>query len=233
MTPLQIRLTAVRDTLPAGCRLVAVSKYHPAIAIQEAYDVGQRIFGESRVQELLVKSDALPADIEWHFIGHLQHNKVRQLVGRVSLIHAVDSLRLLREIDRQAELHADERTSRGLSPRVGVLLQLHVAAEDTKFGFTPEECDALLRQGDWQTLQHIELRGIMCMATNTDDEARIRADFATAQAFYEKARMTYFANGLHRFDECSWGMSDDYRLALDHGATLVRIGSYIFGPRGY
>lgn len=233
MTPLQDRLIEVRQKLPNNCRLVAVSKYHPIEALQEAYDVGQRVFGESRVQEMLAKSESLPTDIEWHFIGHLQQNKVRQLVGQVSLIHAVDSLRLLKEIDRQAALRAEERKSRGLSPRVGVLLQLHVAAEDTKFGFSIEECEAVLAEGEWRKLTNVEIRGIMCMATNTDDTTRIADEFARAEEFFHNARAAYFADGLHRFDECSWGMSDDYTIALVHGSTLVRIGSYIFGPRIY
>ena len=158
--------------MPQGTRLVAVSKYHPASMIREAYDAGQRIFGESHVQELQQKVGVLPQDIEWHFIGHLQTNKVKYIAPYVSLIHAVDSLRLLREIDKQAA-----RVQRVID----VLLQLHVAQEETKFGFSPEECEEMLQQGEWKSMEHVRIRGIMCMASLTDDEAQVAREFETAQ----------------------------------------------------
>ncbi len=211
----------LRQELPEGARLVAVSKYHPASAIQEAYDAGQRIFGESRVQELQAKRRELPGDIEWHFIGHLQTNKVRQIAPYVALIHAVDSPHLLTEVSRQAQ---------ACGRRIPCLLQLHVAQEDTKYGFTPRECEEYLGSGEWRTLTGAELTGIMCMASNTDDERRIAEEFETAHQFFLHAKETYFGD-RPSFRECSWGMSDDYPIALRHGSTLVRIGSKIFGDR--
>lgn len=232
MTELQERLNNVREQLPDEVRLVAVSKYHPCEAILEAYDAGQRIFGESRVQELQEKQVVLPHDIEWHFIGHLQVNKVKYIAPYISLIHAVDSLKLLTEIDKQCARHEDERIERGLSAKIRVLLQLHVAQEETKFGFTPSECKAFLASGEWRSLHHVEIAGVMCMASNTDDEEQIASEFKTAYDFFEFARERYFAD-VESFCECSWGMSDDYPIAIDHGSTLVRVGSYIFGPRQY
>ena len=232
MTELQQRLRAVRASLPPTTRLVAVSKYHPVEALREAYEAGQRLFGESRVQELQEKYPQLPSDIEWHFIGHLQRNKVKYIAPYVSLIHAVDSLQLLQEIDRQAARFSAERLQHGLSPRIRVLLQLHVACEETKFGFTPTECASLLAEGEWRQLEHVEIAGVMCMASNTDDEAQIEAEFRTAQDFFVHARQEYFADAS-TFAECSWGMSDDYPIALKTGSTMVRVGSYIFGPRQY
>lgn len=232
MTELQERLNEVRERLPEEVRLVAISKYHPCEAILEAYDAGQRIFGESRVQELQEKQPLLPRDIEWHFIGHLQVNKVKYIAPYISLIHAVDSLKLMTEIDKQAARHEDERTERGLSAKIKVLLQLHVAQEETKFGFTPAEFRAFLSSGEWRELTHVEIAGVMCMASNTDDEEQIAAEFQTAYDCFEFARERYFADS-DSFCECSWGMSDDYPIAIEHGSTLVRVGSYIFGPRQY
>lgn len=232
MTPLQQRLHHVLSTLPAGVQLVAVSKYHPVSALREAYDCGQRVFGESRVQELQEKHAALPADIAWHFIGHLQQNKVKYLAPYVSLIHAVDSLRLLQEIDRQGLRHREARLANGLPAKIEVLLQLHVAQEETKFGLTIEECRQLLAEGTWKTLENVQIAGLMCMASNTDDEAQIAREFSEAERFFHEAQQQYFA-GDSAFRICSWGMSDDYPIALRHGATHVRIGSYIFGPRQY
>lgn len=201
--------------------LVAVSKFHPVEALQQAYDEGQRVFGESRVQELQQKAAVLPADIEWHFIGHLQRNKVKPVVEIASLIHSIDSERLLQEVNRQAEL---------LGRRVDVLLQLHVAQEETKFGFTPDECRALIERNEWRTMRGIRLRGIMCMASNTDDEARIRRDFHTAlTTFRDLAPLVDSPDWNIR----SWGMSGDFPLAIEEGATHVRVGSMIFGARSY
>lgn len=217
------KINNIQKTLPAGVRLVAVSKYHPASLIQEAYDAGQRIFGESHVQELVAKHDALPKDIEWHFIGHLQTNKVKYIAPFVSLIHAIDSERLLIEIDKQAKRCA--RT-------IPVLLQVHVAKETTKFGFTPDELLNFMENGDWRQYTNIRFSGIMCMATNTDDEALIASEFEQAKTLFHRIKEKYFSDS-DTFNECSWGMSGDYPIAIEHGSTLIRIGSMIFGERTY
>lgn len=217
------KINKIQKTLPAGVRLVAVSKYHPASLIQEAYDAGQRIFGESHVQELVAKHDALPKDIEWHFIGHLQTNKVKYIAPFVSLIHAVDSERLLIEIDKQAK-----RCGR----TIPVLLQVHVAKETTKFGFTPDELLNFMENGDWRQYTSVCLSGIMCMATNTDDEALIASEFEQAKTLFHRIKEKYFSDS-DTFNECSWGMSGDYPIAIEHGSTLIRIGSMIFGERTY
>lgn len=232
MTDLQERLLEIRESLPETTQLVAVSKFHPLPLLLEAYDAGQRIFGESRVQELQEKQPLMPADTVWHFIGHLQVNKVKYIAPYISLVHAADSLRLLREIDRQAERFADDRKARGLDASISVLLQLHVAQEATKFGFAPAECKAFLDSGEWRSLKHVRIVGIMCMATNTDDEKQIAREFGEAHDFFLMARDRYFADDAS-FCECSWGMSDDYHIAVEHGSTLVRVGSYIFGARDY
>ena len=217
------KINNIQKSLPAGVRLVAVSKYHPASLIQEAYDAGQRIFGESHVQELVAKHDALPKDIEWHFIGHLQTNKVKYIAPFVSLIHAVDSERLLIEIDKQAK-----RCGR----TIPVLLQVHVAKETTKFGFTPDELLNFMENGDWRQYTNIRFSGIMCMATNTEDEALIASEFEQAKTLFHRIKEKYFSDS-DTFNECSWGMSGDYPIAIEHGSTLIRIGSMIFGERTY
>lgn len=216
-------IASIKQSLPEGTRLVAVSKYHPAEMIAEAYEAGQRIFGESHVQELQQKHEILPQDIEWHFIGHLQTNKVKYIAPYVSLIHAVDTMKLLQEIEKQAA--KCERT-------IKVLLQLHVAQEETKYGLTLDECEALLKEGEWKSLEHIEIAGIMCMASNVDNVEQIAGEFATARKFFLHAKETYFAN-QPSFCECSMGMSDDYHIAIHEGSTLVRVGSKIFGQRVY
>lgn len=216
-------LKEIRSTLRPGVELVAVSKFHPATLIQEAYDAGQRVFGESRVQELQAKHEALPDDIEWHFIGHLQPNKVKYIAPYISLIHAVDSLKLLQEIDKQAAKH--ERV-------IPVLLELHIAQEESKYGFTPEALTALLEEGTWRTLSHVRIEGLMCMASNVDDEAQIRAEFHRARTCFDELKARFFADAPH-FARRSWGMSHDYPLAMDEGATLVRVGTAIFGEREY
>lgn len=232
MTELQDRLHDVLSNLPDNVRLVAVSKYHPVAAILEAYDAGQRIFGESRVQELQEKQKSLPNDVEWHFIGHLQQNKVKYIAPYISLIHAVDSFRLLKEIDRQAGRCREVREANGLTVEIPVLLQLHVAQEESKFGFTPAECKAFLDSSDWRTLSNVHIVGVMCMASNTDDEEQIANEFDVAEEFFRMAKHRYFADDPE-FCRCSWGMSDDYPIAVEHGANLVRVGSYIFGERQY
>lgn len=209
------------STLPAEVELVAVSKFHPVESLLEAYDAGQRIFGESRVQELLAKIPQLPADVRWHFIGHLQTNKVKQLVGRVALIESVDSWKLLSAIDEQS-LKAGVVSD--------VLLQLYVAAEETKFGFSPDELIELCSEGRHLSLKATRIRGVMGMASNTDDEERIKADFTlVADTFNRLSAMP----GLQSMSVVSMGMSGDYRLAIDCGSTLVRIGTDIFGGRQY
>lgn len=212
----------LRQELPEGVRLCAVSKFHPVSAIREAYDAGQRCFGESRVQELLEKIPQLPSDIDWHFIGHLQTNKVRPLIGKTSLIESVDSEKLLSLID------AESRKA-GVTTRV--LMQVHVAREETKFGFLPEELTEFFRQKRYETLTNTHICGVMGMASNTDDATRVRADFAEiARVFRE---ITQLCPDLRGFDVVSMGMSHDWPIAVEEGATIVRIGSMIFGERGY
>ena len=213
-------LATVRATLPAGVELVAVSKFHPIEALAEAYAAGQRAFGESRVQELAVKVPALPADIRWHFIGHLQTNKVKQVVGLATLIESVDSERLLSLIDREA-------AARGVVQRV--LMQVHVAAEETKFGFLPDELLAYFRARRFEQLQATHICGIMGMASNTDDEDRVRADFQAIASIHRQ--ILELCPDLRGFDTISMGMSDDYPAAIAAGSNLVRIGTAIFGQR--
>lgn len=208
--------------LPENVRLCAVSKFHPAEAVREAYDAGQRIFGESRVQELLSKVGALPADIQWHFIGHLQTNKVRQLIGRTSLIESVDSDRLLDLIDRESE-------KAGVVTRV--LMQLHVAKEETKFGFSPEELLEYFSQRRFESLKATHICGVMGMASNTDDMDRVRADFRLI--FETFNRIIAVTPDLKGFDIVSMGMSGDWHIAVEEGSNLVRIGTAIFGERVY
>lgn len=215
------RIDRIKQTLPEGVRLVAVSKYHPVEMIQEAYDGGQRIFGESHVQELVQKYDILPKDIQWHFIGHLQTNKVKYIAPFVSLIHAVDSEHLLKEIDKQAKK---------CGRVIPVLMQVHVAKEETKFGFLPDELLAFMQSGTWQQYENVSIEGLMCMATNTDDEAEITREFEQAQQLFEMVNGKWL-NG--KWTTRSWGMSDDYPIAVQHGSNMVRIGSLIFGERIY
>ena len=211
------------DELPANVRLVAVSKFHPVEKLMEAYRAGQRIFGESRVQELVQKAQAMPADVQWHFIGHLQTNKVRALLPHVSLIHSVDSERLLDCIDKEAER---------IGRTVDVLLQIHVAREEAKFGFTLDEITQLANSGKLTAMSHVRVVGVMAMATNTDNDAEIRSEFAEAHHVFYKLKDGCFFGDEH-FCELSMGMSDDYRLAIAEGSTMVRIGTTIFGAREY
>lgn len=212
------RINEIKRSLPEGVRLVAVSKYHPAALIQEAYDGGQRIFGESHVQELVQKYEVLPKDIEWHFIGHLQTNKVKYIAPFVSLIHAVDSEHLLKEIDKQAK-----RCGR----TIPVLLEVHVAQEETKYGWTPAELLGFMESGAWREYTNVGFAGLMCMATNTDDEAQIASEFERAHQLFVQIKESNKVG----WETCSWGMSGDYQIAVRHGSTMVRIGSYIFGER--
>lgn len=224
MSPVAEALKTVAATLPAGVELVAVSKFHPAEAIAEAYSAGQRIFGESRVQELSAKIPALPADIRWHFIGHLQTNKVRKLLeaGPIALIESVDSERVLDAIDA-------ESARLGITSRV--LMQVHVAAEETKFGFTPEEIEAYFSDRRFESLSATHICGLMGMATNTDDTDRIAADFKAIADL--RKQILAIAPDLRGFDTLSMGMSDDYPFAIEAGANLVRVGTAIFGARAY
>ena len=214
------RIKALHASLPQGVTLVAVSKFHPVESLKEAYEAGQRIFGESRVQELVVKHEALPKDIEWQMIGHLQTNKVRQIVPFVSLIQSVDSVRLAECINREAER---------IGRVVDILLEVHVAQEESKTGWKYPELITFLQDEGFKSLKNIRVRGVMGMATNTDNEAVIRADFDQLAKHYNELK-TLFGEA---FDTLSMGMSDDYELAIECGSTMVRIGSSIFGERIY
>ena len=216
-------LHSVLNDLPQGVRLVAISKYHPNEYIEAAYQEGQRIFGESHEQELRAKSQSLPSDIEWHFIGHLQTNKVKYIAPYISMIEAVDSLKLLKEIDRQAE-----RNNRVIN----VLLELHIAEEETKYGLTLDACRELLAAGEWRQMKHVRICGLMMMASYVDDQEQIRSEFLTAKHFFDEVKAQYFADAPY-FCERSWGMSHDYPLAIECGSTMVRVGTKIFGPRVY
>ena len=222
MSTIAKRLNDIKTTLPAGVELVAVSKFHPVEALKEAYDAGQRIFGESRVQELVEKIPLMPADVRWHFIGHLQTNKLKQVVGKVALIESVDSLRLLELIDELSE-------TRGVVSRV--LMQLHVAQEETKFGFYPDELVSWFQTRGFEKLKATHICGLMGMASNTDDVSRISADFSKIAD--TRRRILEVVPDLRGFDTLSMGMSDDYPLAIAQGSTLVRVGTAIFGAREY
>ena len=216
-------LKDVLSMLPEGVRLVAVSKFHPAEYIEVAYREGQRIFGESHEQELSRKVKELPADIQWHFIGHLQTNKVKYIAPYISMIDAVDSLKLLKGIQKQAEKN---------NRVVDVLLELHIAEEDTKYGLTPDACRQLLDDGEWRGMKNVRICGLMMMASNVDDEEQIREEFMTARRFFDEVKHKYFADADY-FRERSWGMSDDYPIAVECGSTMVRVGTRIFAPRVY
>ena len=223
MYDVKSHLHEILSTLPSGVRLVAISKFHPAEYIEAAYDEGQRIFGESHEQELRTKHEQLPKDIEWHFIGHLQTNKVKYIAPYVSMIEAVDSLKLLQEINRQAE-----RCGR----TIRVLLELHIAEESTKYGLTLDACRQLLDTGEWRSMSHVQICGLMMMASFIDNQDQIRREMQTAADFFDEVKMKYFATD-DAFCERSWGMSDDYQIACQTRSTMVRIGTAIFGPRVY
>lgn len=212
----------ISATLPEGVALCAVSKFHPVEALKQAYEAGQRVFGESRVQELLAKIPQMPDDVRWHFIGHLQTNKVKQIIGRTAMIESVDSERLLRLINSESE-RAGVTTN--------ILMQLHVAAEETKFGFSPAELIELFRSRKYQEFRFVKFCGVMGMATNTDSTERILADFRTISDTLHVIKE--IAPELTEFNSVSMGMSDDYPLAIDCGSTMVRVGTGIFGSRGY
>ncbi|MDD3787174.1 MAG: YggS family pyridoxal phosphate-dependent enzyme [Petrimonas sp.] len=218
---IKAKIDKLRETVPAEVKIVAVSKFHPADMIREAYDDGQRIFGESRVQELVEKYEMLPADIEWHFIGNLQRNKVKNLAPFVSLIHSLDSDKLMREIEKHAS--ANNR-------KIPCLLQIHIADEDTKSGFSPDECRQFLAGGTWRQHTHVQLAGVMGMATFTDDEGKIRREFRLLKSLFDEFKERYFLNDP-AFREISMGMSDDFRIAVEEGSTMIRVGTLIFGTR--
>ena len=223
MSPIQEQINRINAEIPSHVRLVAVSKFHPVEALQEAYEAGQRIFGESKVQEMTQKYEALPKDIEWHFIGHLQTNKIKYMAPYVSLIHGVDSYKLLVEINKQAA-----KAGR----IIPCLLQIHIAQEETKFGFSTDECWKMLQEGSWKALENVQISGVMGMATNTEDEEEIIKEFDTLACFFHEIKNIYFQDSPS-FKEISMGMSDDYPLAIEKGSTLIRIGSKIFGERHY
>lgn len=216
-------LREVRGHLPEGVKLIAISKFHPKEYIEAAYAEGQRVFGESREQELKGKAEALPKDIKWHFIGHLQTNKVKYIAPYIAMIEAVDSLKLLQEIEKQAAKH---------NRVIQVLLELHIAKEESKYGLTLEACRKLLEEGEWRKLKHVQICGLMMMASNVDDEEQIAREFDTAKNFFHEMKEQYFPDDPE-FKERSWGMSHDYRIAINHGSTMVRVGTTIFGSRLY
>lgn len=217
------QIQAVRSSLPDSVTLVAVSKFHPAEAIREAYDAGQRVFGESRAQELKAKQPLLPKDIEWHFIGTLQRNKVKDIAPFIHTIHSVDSLQLLEEIHKQAAKH--QRI-------IHVLLEIFIAREETKHGLTPEACLDLLSRFNREDYPYLRIAGIMGMATDTDDEALIRNEFQTLKKLFDQIKQHYFPEDAS-FKEISMGMSHDFPIAIEEGSTMVRVGTLIFGVRTY
>ncbi len=217
------RLETLRASLKEEVQLVAISKYHPKEMIEEAYAAGQRRFGENYVMEMAEKAAVLPKDIEWHFTGHVQTNKIKFMAPFVHTIQSVDSFHALSEINKHAL-----RNGR----IINCLLQLHVAQEETKYGLSPNECLNLLRTDPWRELEGVHITGLMAMATNTDDEAQIRREFRSVRAFFEQVKEEFFPEATD-FSILSEGMTDDYPIAISEGANMVRIGSAIFGPRNY
>ena len=216
-------LSEILTSLPEHVRLVAVSKFQSVEAIKEAYDAGQHIFGENRVQELVAKQPVLPSDIEWHCIGTLQTNKVKYIAPFISMIESVDSLKLLYEIDRQAE-----KCKRNIS----ILLEVHIAEEESKHGFMPDECRGLFAEGVFKALKHVRVCGLMGMATFTDNHEQVRCEFRALKKLFEEIRRLPDMD-ISQFTELSMGMSDDYRIAIEEGSTVVRVGTLIFGRRGH
>ena len=218
MSSIAERLDAIRATIPSGVRLLAISKYYPVEDVLEAYNAGQRDFGENKAQDLVAKQQALPADIRWHFTGHLQSNKIKYIAPFVYMIHSVDSFQLLREINKFGAKNGRV---------VPCLLQIHIAQEETKFGFTSDECLAMLSAEEWKELKNIHIRGLMCMASNTDDIQQVASEFTAVRALFDDIRNRWFADD-EEFDTLSAGMSGDYLTAIEAGSTCVRIGSSIF-----
>lgn len=213
----------VKSHLPSEVQLIAVSKTKPVEMLMEAYNHGQRAFGENKVQEMTSKYEAMPKDIEWHFIGHLQTNKIKYMASFVHLIHGVDSFKLLKAINTEA---------RKAARVISCLLQFHIAEEETKFGLSWEDAEEMLQSDEFSALENIKVCGVMGMATYTDDETQIRKEFATLKKYFERVKLDYFSESKD-FKEISMGMSGDYLLAIEEGSTMVRIGSTIFGERQY
>jgi pyridoxal phosphate enzyme (YggS family) len=213
-----INYTTIQHTLPPQVKLVVVSKMRPVEQIQVLYGAGQRVFGENRPQEMKGKYEALPKDIEWHFIGHLQTNKIKYIAPYVSLIHSIDRFSLLQEVNRYAE------KSNRVIP---CLLEFFIAQETTKFGLSWQECEEILKNPVFSTLKNIKITGVMGMATFTDDKTQIREEFKTLYRYFEQLKERYFSNDPN-FKEISMGMSDDYDIAIEEGSTMVRVGSAIF-----
>jgi pyridoxal phosphate enzyme (YggS family) len=222
MTEITQNLHRVKSEIPEGVELIAVSKTKPIELIKEAYDAGQRVFGENRVTEMVEKSEKLQKDIEWHMIGHLQRNKVKLIAPFVSLIHAVDSPRLLAEIDKEAKKN---------NRLIRVLLQFHIAQEQSKYGLDLNSAKDLLNSKNYILMQNVEIVGVMGMATFTEDENLIRSEFRQLKSIFETLKSEFFSN-TESFKEISMGMSGDYQFAIEEGSTMVRIGSSIFGSRG-
>ncbi|GAB1415218.1 YggS family pyridoxal phosphate-dependent enzyme [Paludibacter sp.] len=216
-------LVTIRTNIPSNVKLVCVTKFHSDDTIMEAYNVGERIFGESRVQELIEKHERLPSDIHWHFIGHLQTNKVKYIAPFVELIHGVDSIKLLNEIDKQALKN---------NKIINCLLQVHIADEETKFGFSPDEIMNLFQTNNLDNYPNIKICGLMGMATFTEDIQQVKEEFKSLKSLFEKIKLDFLADDVD-FKEISMGMSDDYKIAIEEGSTMVRIGSSIFGLREY
>ena len=228
MDTIKERLEEIWTELGTEARLVAVSKFHPVEKLREAYDAGQRIFGESRVQEMTEKVPQLPSDIEWHLIGTLQRNKVKYIVPYVHTIHSIDRPEILREVEKEAQ----KQGGRSGEKRIRLLLQVHISDEETKHGFSEEELIDFLKGLDFSSLHSTEIVGLMGMAALTDDEGLIDRQFARLKALFDRLKAEFFPAD-DRFKELSMGMSDDYEIALRHGATYVRIGTRIFGHREY
>jgi pyridoxal phosphate enzyme (YggS family) len=213
----------IKAQIPSNVKLVAVSKTKPNEDILEAYEVGHLIFGENKVQDLTKKAEELPKDIQWHYIGHLQTNKVKYIAPFVSLIHAVDSLKLLKEINKQAA--KNDRV-------IDCLLQFHIAHEDTKFGLDLEEAFEILKSPEYKVMQHLRIVGVMGMATYTEDECQVRTEFSNLQNYFTEIKTQYFKD-QESFKEISMGMSGDFQIAIEEGSTMIRVGSSIFGARNY
>lgn len=218
---INIKITNLNQTLPTGCKLIAVSKTQPIEKLMEAYDAGQRIFGENKVQEVVPKYEALPKDIEWHMIGHLQTNKVKYIAPFIHLIHSVDSAKLLEEINKQA---------RKLGRTIPCLLQLHIAKEETKFGFSEDEVLELLQSTSFKNFQNIKIMGLMGMATFSENPEQVRSEFKSLKRFFDRLKKSSLPEGIE-MKELSMGMSGDYKIAIEEGSTMVRVGSAIFGSR--
>lgn len=213
----------IKNSLPAPVQLIAVSKFKPAEDIQTLYNEGQRAFGENKAQEMKAKHEVLPKDIQWHFIGHLQTNKIKYIAPYVTMIHSIDSEALLCEVNKYAL--KNERV-------IPCLLQFHIAEEETKFGFNWEECEQMLNGEAFKTLKNVKICGVMGMGTFTEDMDQVRREFQHLHQIFEKLKTTYFADNID-FKEISMGMTDDYPIAIEEGSTLIRIGSAIFGARNY